>query len=91
MALESGSKINKIIGSWEFDPDNLYESTYTYLWDNLFSKGSDLTDYGCSTSSPGGPRKSEFNTKDGGEDTVGFQKDYTKKCSSFLNSLLNST
>ena len=82
--------LNSIIGSWKFDPNNLYESTYTYLWDNVFSKGIDLTEYGCSSSSPGGPRKVKFNTKDTAtEEQVGFQKDYKKTCSSFLNSLNN--
>ena len=82
--------LNSIISNWNFNPDNLYESTYTYLWDNLFSKGLDLSEYGCTSDSPGGPRKVKFNTKDTDKDEeVGFQKDYKKKCSSFLNSLNN--
>jgi hypothetical protein len=89
--------LNKIIENWDFDPSNLYESSYTYLWDKIFSKGIGLDIYGCGEGSPS-PRKvamEDYKTipqdlsKAGKKIQVGFQKDYKSQCSSFMSSLNN--
>ena len=89
--------LNKIIQNWTFDSKNLYESTYTYLWDKLFSKGVGLEDYGCK-GSPSGSRmleKGKFElepsdpTDKSKKKPVGFQKNYMEVCSEFLSSLNN--
>jgi len=77
---------------------NLYESSYTYIWDKLLSRGVGLEEYGCSSATPSNARKvnkEKFDmvpadpTEKGKTKQVDFQKEYMKICAPLLTSFNN--
>lgn len=93
--------LNSIIKDWELDnSNNLFESSYTFLYENLFVGDFNPETYGCISSSSSVKREkleSKIETMDSSNDenkkvTIKFQKDYSSVCedlANLLNNLMN--